>query len=363
MNEPIKQHYIPQSYLKYFATENCGDFIVDVYDPRIGTRLRKQNISGICFKRHLYTLKNVPPDKKYFVEKFYAEHVDTNFTSIHSILTNPNIQYITLEQKEMIILSLLSLYFRTTKFLQGSIVMIEKMIDEIVVNSKEEVIHFSLENIKYTFKKSEIDQFKNELKEEHRLSFVLSHVEYWQDFYKKKLKNGMQVCKIVDDGHLITSDNPVIINSYNDEKFNLYNSKNIIQIPIDKNHYLFLLPDEDKVDPLFIARGDRDKRFALTNNKQMEDRSERWIISDLGGIDKHLDEQERYGEKSTENLLEVNKMRERAKYFVIINELSNKYGGNMHVPEILQLFDKYSTLEIFKDDPSFWQLYNKLKNT
>jgi hypothetical protein len=361
MNEPVRQHYIPQSYLKYFATEVKGDFLIDAYDIRTGKALKNKNISTICFKKHLYTLDNMPADKKYFVEKFYADHVDSNFTEIHKILTDPKVEFITIEQKEKIILSLLSLYFRTTKFLHGSFSVLDKIIDGLVESSTDKEIRFTYEGERHVFNKNEANEFKNKLKEEQRMSFVLSHLEYWEDFYTRKLKNGLMVCKM-EDVQLITSDNPVIIGSYDRRRrFHIYDPTNIIQIPIDKEHYLFLTPDEDEVDPLFVARGIRDKWFALECNKEMENKSERWIISELGGIEKHLEQQIVFGSENAEAIAMVERQSNQLVYYKKLKDLSDKYKGNMLAPEVIKLWDEYSQLDLFKDDLSFMEVYRKLK--
>jgi hypothetical protein len=200
MNEPIKQHYIPQSYLKYFATEEKGVYLVDVYDESEAVLLRRQNIANICYKKNLYTLDTADPKKKYFLETFYAQNVDNHFTEIHDILTDPNILVITAEQKHKIISCFLSLYFRTTKFLHGRFVVFERFL-EFVLNREptKEDLSFTFSGRKYSFKRSEIVQFKSMVKEEFRQDYILSHLEYWTNYFQKKLQNGLSVCRITGD--------------------------------------------------------------------------------------------------------------------------------------------------------------------
>ncbi len=359
MNDPVRQHYIPQSYLKYFATQEKDKFFVEVYDKRDGTFLPKQNISSICFKRDLYTIKTKDPAQNYFLEHFYANNIDNQFTEIHDILVNPDIQKITEDQKQAILSCLLSLYFRTTKFLHGSYTFLERIIDEVVSNNPdEEDLSFTLEKTRYEFKKSNLSAFKAELREDTRVSYVLSQLGYWEDFYRRKLNNGLLVCKVSDE--LITSDNPVIISSPVNSRFHLYDETNIIQIPIDKNHYLFMLPDNEDVDPLFIARGSRDKMFALTNNSQMERLSERWIISDLGGIKKHLADQAKYNDPEEAGKY-VEEIKVKVAYWQKFDNLSVKHGGNLKAPEILALLEEYNKMELFQDDENFLRIYNEVK--
>jgi hypothetical protein len=362
MSEPVRQHYIPKSYLKYFATEEKDNFIVDIYDERNEKLLPRQDISSICLKRNLYTLDSEDPNKKYFLELFYAEHVDQHFSEIHDLLTDPEVTTISIEQKQKIISCLLSLYFRTTKFLNGGYSFFERFIDRALSMQpdKEEMSVVYLEQ-RFKFKRSEVHLFKAKMKEEFRHAFVLSHVEQWTNFFHNKLQNGITICKITEDVNLITSDNPVIIESYDPtRRFNLYDETNIIQVPIDQKHYLFVQPNEVGHAPLNIVRSDRDARSAVTNNRLMQKNSERWIISDVGGIERHLQEQIKYDAPTAENLAYPAKLRSQGEHYAMIVALSAKHGG-IKKPEVIARAEEFAKLDIFKDDANFKQFLTKLK--
>lgn len=365
MSEPIRHHYIPRSYLKYFATKIKNEYFSDIYDARESRLLRNQNISSFCFKKDLYSLKSSDPKLRFFLEKFYATDVDAYFSEIHDLLVNPSVINISKDQKEKIISCLLSLYFRTTKFLHGGWNLFEDIFEEVLRNKpNEENLSFVVNKTKYEFRRSDADSFKSNTKEEFRQQYILSQFEMWLRYYEGKLLNGMSVYKVSDDIKLITSDNPVIIGSSVGNRFHLFDPTNIIQIPIDSNHFLFIMPDEDQMDPLRIVRADRDKWFALTNNSQMETLSERWIIAPTNGIEAHLEQQIRLNSPGSEEAdIYLDQLKQKFHFSIELKMLMDKHRGNIYHSDIFKFLEKCSSIESLKSDTDFQSLYSRLKKS
>src|SRR5882672_9821812 len=116
MSDAKIQHYTPQSYLRNFAAERNRQWYVHV---RHGDdKFYETNIKNICSEQHFYSIPGVPDHQKNFVEKYYADNIDNLFPEITSVITDDSVTTIDLSIREKIIDAVLSLYFRTPKFLE-----------------------------------------------------------------------------------------------------------------------------------------------------------------------------------------------------------------------------------------------------
>lgn len=74
MNEPIKQHYVPQSYLRFFSQKRKTIWEVVVVDKK-NQKTYIANVRDVAFERNFYTVEELG-EKKYTYEVFYAEQVE-----------------------------------------------------------------------------------------------------------------------------------------------------------------------------------------------------------------------------------------------------------------------------------------------
>ena len=73
MSEPIKQHYVPQTYLRNFSSSKNIPYQTFVLDKR-KNNIFLANIKNIASERHFYTLKN--HQDKFRWENYYAEKIE-----------------------------------------------------------------------------------------------------------------------------------------------------------------------------------------------------------------------------------------------------------------------------------------------
>lgn len=73
MNEPIKQHYLPKTYLKRFSLCSEPPHQLYVLHKRLN-KIILGNINSIAAERHFYTVRK--HHDKYVWEKFYAKNVE-----------------------------------------------------------------------------------------------------------------------------------------------------------------------------------------------------------------------------------------------------------------------------------------------
>lgn len=264
MSKPKHQHFIPKSYLNNFAINEGNKNFISA-KRKEAEDLKTLSTRDICVDRNLYT---IPKSKnKFAIEHFYADKIDGKFPEIYKILTNITINTIDVETKVMIIYVALSLYFRTSKFLNQENKIFEELVREAHKSSKggDFIIEYAGEEIIIT--PDEVEEIIKEQKENNRIQFLSQHLDSFEKFVKSKVNDTIYVYHIIDDSELITSDNPLIIRPYADptdknfdsEKYynqiiNPFDKTNIIHLPLNNKTILTILPNLDAFPDLKIRR-------------------------------------------------------------------------------------------------------------
>lgn len=298
MSNPIKQHYIPRSYLKNFGVQGKkGKYFVDVYRLEHDHLLEQIDTKDICFQKNLYTLPVESEDDKYALEKYYAEHVDAEFPKVYNLLIDENLHYVDAQQKLQILYVCLSLYFRTPRVLAMSISMNEEIFNRAAQFPNEQgVVKITVGETKIEFHLDDLEKVKNEYNEKSRQDFLVSHLEYWADFVKYKFDCAINVIKIKNSKTpLITSDNPVSIRHINTNRFEgLYDPNAVITMPLDRSHFLEIHPNKYADGQTRINRLTHDQDYVVTTNKVTADGATNLLIAYKGDIESHFNLQEHY---------------------------------------------------------------------
>lgn len=298
MSQPVKQHYIPKSYLKNFATCKGKDkCFTDVYFLK--NELLKNNIQikTICYQKHLYTLDSKDEENKYALELYYANNVDSEFQKIYKLLIDKKIKTLTKEQKIQILYVCLSFYFRTPKHLNHINNFTESVFERVKLYADENgMVKTKMFGDKEEYHISEIDKLKEESKKDSKNKFQIDHLEQWIEFVKYKYECTINVIEIKDNNaNLITSDNPVIIRERYSNRFRgLFNPNNIITLPLDPKHFLEIHPNVISNNEYDIQRLIHDKDYVFTTNQITEENAEKLLIGKKGTIDYHFKLQDEY---------------------------------------------------------------------
>ena len=362
MSKPKHQHFIPKSYLKNFAVKKGDKFFVE--GKRKDEEKPKENlisIRDICVDKNLYTIPHIEGDDKFEIEKYYAENIDAVYPEVYALLTNPDITYITAEQRGQIIMTTMSLFFRTPKFLNFNVRSMNKILDYAATNKidSDGKVKFKFRDYDFNFHIDDIEEVRTDLKIQNKLKFLREHLSDWQEFVKYKLKAGISVFHIHEEINLITSDNPVIMRNVLGNSFNIFDPSNIILVPLDSKHFLTIFPNTESVLTDRIFRGERDKWFALTSNSDIEQNAEEWIIGSHDSVKKHLADQVKYNIENKENLQAVENIKEKAKDMIDLTYLLEEVGTFAHQ----RIADKVKELRkknIYRDDPEMQKIVLEL---
>jgi len=313
MQNPIKQHYIPRSYLKNFALEGKkGKQFVDVYKLDDKILLKNINTKDICFKKNIYTIPAELDETKYALEKHYAEHVDSEFPKIYKLLTDENVLVVTHKQKKQILYVFLSLYFRTPKILNLQNEFNNEIFDTAAYTVDENgLIKMDLYGEKIKFHINDIEQIKKNYSERSRISFLVNHLEQWPQFVEYKNDCTINIIKISDsDAPLITCDNPVIIRHMVTNKFcDIYDVNSVITIPLDPIHFIEIHPNKYATGQTRINRITQDSDYVFTTNTMTQENAEMLLIGYKGTIEKYFQIQKTY-----ENLTNANELEAKARF-------------------------------------------------
>ncbi|WP_316819242.1 DUF4238 domain-containing protein [Pedobacter nyackensis] len=363
MSKPKRHHYIPKSYLKNFALNQDSKFFVEAKLTHEG-KIKPELISTVdmCVGKNLYTIPNVEGDDKYAIERYYAKEIDEIYPDIYELLVNNEISELTEDQRRKVILTTMSLFFRTPKFLNLNAKYLDEILEYAVANHMDSNGEVKFKNDTYdlNFHISSIAEIREELAIQNKLDFLTNHMNDLHDFVEYKMQAGMMVVNITSDIDLITSDNPVIMRSHVGNEFNLFDPTNIIHIPIDNKHYLMIAPNTEGAlrDQVFRAVH-CDVMFALTTNLQVEQNAESWIFGKPGTVLAHIKDQAQYGEFTPENLNHVSEMEAKSKNLKKLGEMLDNFG--ITDQRSISFLEKLLKDPLHRDDPNLLDTHRELR--
>lgn len=361
MSDPIRQHYIPRSYLKNFATEKENKtFVVDGYRIDNDTILKNLSTKDICLEQHIYTIETDDPSKKFVLEKYYADNVDSEYPNIYKVLTDKSINKVDKNLKWQILYVCLSLYFRTPHYLNYHNKITNEIFDNALPYANNQgIISLECFRKKISFHKDEIDKMKKEFVKKNKTIFHFKHLEQWMNFVHFKYGCVINVIEIEDkSAPLITCDNPIAIRNIKTTQFaGLFDVNSVITLPLDPYHFMEILPNTFADGDTFINRLIHDKDFTFTTNAITQSNAANWIIGKSGTIDIHFKIQDHY-----EALENGEKFVDKAKYRVEemnrILDLTRKEGLTKSVIEEYLKLQKHPH---FKNDQNLKKQIEQMK--
>jgi hypothetical protein len=362
MSSPRRQHFIPKSYLKNFAyTENEKYFVEAKLKAEDKPKDGLISIRSICVDKNIYTIPNTEGSDKYEIERYYATEIDNIYPDIYRLLTDKNHTIITAEERRLIILTTMSLFFRTPKFLNYNEKRIDTILDHLVSkhqNSKEK-INIQFNNDRLEFFADEVETVRKELYVKNKQHFLTQHLKDLHDFVEFKIDAGLMVMTIEDGIDLITSDNPVYMHSNVNHRFNIFDPTNIIQVHLDNKHYLIIYPNTEEVLTDRVFRGVQDYRAALTANLQVDRNAEDWIIGKPGTVHAHLNDQVKYNEETPENFQMVADLEQQAKDMMDLLKLMEAKGPGH--PATLNRMEELLQQPLHKNNVQLRTNYEEIK--
>lgn len=116
-----KQHFVPRTYLKHFANERSGEYYICALPKNAikATDIYETNIKKICAKKDVYTLPGETIEEKMLIENFYSNNLENDYDNIYRILLDSEKRTITIKEKSLIVSTVITMLFRTTKLVNA----------------------------------------------------------------------------------------------------------------------------------------------------------------------------------------------------------------------------------------------------
>lgn len=245
-SETIKQHFVPRTYLKNFGYRKNDDFYVNVL-PKNKTidHIFESNITNICAENHLYTLKG-DINSRQLLENIYSNVFENEYPELYEILTNDNVHEITFEKKESIVSAIITMFYRTKKWLNQMNDLNNEAIDKVFQLCKQFNVDYYTDpnGNKVNIKDKTLKELQRNRKDEIRIPFVLTQLEIALKLIEQKVNDNIYVFKIENEIDYITSDNPVFAVNINKQATMPFDVDNAYYLPISNKYLLSIFPTE-----------------------------------------------------------------------------------------------------------------------
>jgi len=297
-NLVVRQHFVPKTYLKHFGTRIQKAYMINALpaDAIEKSKIFEASTKSVAFEKHLYTLPGETVEQKMAVEKFYSDELEQHYNDIYEILVDPNKNTITAQERELIISTVVTMYYRTTKWVNASKDLMGRVFMQMFnLCQQTGKDYFTYEGEKISIKGKTLEQFTKEFNDERQPSMILLQLETAFKLIALRMKNdGICVIKLDEDKHeYITSDNPVIANNHNSQHFAPFDPNNLLRLPLDSKHTLMLVPECLEGQELTIVRNNTKGVFAemekLTANSSQTQNAEKHIFGSKSGLESYLD--------------------------------------------------------------------------
>ena len=201
--------------------------------------------------------------------------------------------------------------------------------------------YFMFEDQKISIKGKSLEQIQKENKYENRPGQVLVQLQVAMRLIELRLQNdGIMVSKLLDDeNEFVTSDNPVCFTNMSPNQLSAFNPENVLSLPLDSKHKLFLMPYADKDSFNLLMRrssiGQMGYCEKLTSNYSQTQNSERFIYGTKSSLESYLRTKEATEKPITEDEFknsEIGKelIKTRDLYREIINALKKQDDENLN---------------------------------
>ena len=254
MAETRRMHYVPRTYLKYFANERNGEFYIHALNKET-KKIFSPNINKICLETDLYLLEGETEDERQILEKMYNNLYERDYANLYKILTNDKRETVTMQERYDIIGFVVSMFYRNNSWNTGY----KKLIDEtyakayyLTKESGQDKFLFGEQEISIIGKT--LDELQSESQAKDRQLMALITAQKIFELIRLRILN--DVVTIVKTKHeLVTSDNPVKFRGENRNQRPIpMDPTNTLSIPIDKNHLLQLRPWGHELDRTMLGR-------------------------------------------------------------------------------------------------------------
>jgi len=293
-----RQHFVPRTYLKHFADKKGSGHYNIMALPTNSLKAEaiiERNTKSICYEKNLYTQPGSTNEEKMLLETFYSEVLEDKYEQVYTMLVDPLKKALTTEERELVISTVATMYYRVPKWIKKHTEVIERVfvmcIQATEHTGQEET---EIEGDKYLIKGKTVEQLTKEYVTNNKSHQVITQLKVALGLIATRLKNdNVYIFKLENgDQEFITSDNPVILQNPDGGEIIPFDPSNIMKVPLDNKHYLMLMPNENKENLNRITRnnatGGFSKREELISNTEQLQGSDEYILGSTISLNQFL---------------------------------------------------------------------------
>lgn len=331
MKKVKNQHYIPQSYLKGFASRQGKEWYV--YSRIKNGSIIKSNIRNICSEGYLYDIPELGKEYEQVIETLYSTQVDGNFHEILEFAWEESNEFLSEEMRGKIILSCVSLLFRTPAFLNC-----DRDYDELQANWQGG---------------------SEDVNRKRKIIALQDHLSKSIDLIKQKHNDGISINRAPIGHQFITSDNPVILRNPSGTVENYFDAGNIFHIPISPEFCITIMPTKHNDLKSSFERYSFNIQGVHALNHDIEKYHQQFLIGAKDGIEEYGKNKEIYDNPTSQGFKMLD---DSIKMIDIMSQLENgvnSYG--IHSEEFKRMMIRFWDNEpTVREDENYIRLMKDL---
>lgn len=289
--ETVLQHFVPKTYLKRFSLLRNNEYYINAF-PK-GTRnpckLFETNITNICAKKNIYTLKGNIKERQ-LLEDIYSNIFENEYDTIYKLLTDNSISDISSNLKLKIIETVITMFYRTKKWITSINEFSDNLLNKTYLMCKQskKSSFIDSEGNRISIRNKTLEEIQSERRDANRIFHVISQLQIAEKLIDIMQNSNINVFEIKEDIELITSDNPVLFKNIHHKLSIPFDKENVYYLPINSKFLLSIFPNENSHQLNKIIRLELKKQGVKRFNEIQESNSEMFILGTESSIESYL---------------------------------------------------------------------------
>lgn len=320
--ETIRQHWVPRSYLNKFGIERKpGQFQLHALLKEKRDISFLTSTDNLCVKGNMYTLPGETEEERQVIEKIYGDQWENEYPKVYDLITDDAITEIDDETRLLIIGTVTTLLFRTTKMQATEDRLMEQVFRAHLFHSKttgDTLI--DIEGTRIHTEGKSVDELVREYAKEGQAGKTIAQLTYAIKLALGRRYDNIAVVKLNSDDNFITSDHPVGLWNQHGGILAPFSPSNLLSLPVNAKYRIDIVPSiapqvRQKVLRLthegLMATGD-----ALKNNQRQLEQCELYLLGDgptLDSFEAVRNDQDLARRVAAEQVVQYNALQERAR--------------------------------------------------
>jgi hypothetical protein len=284
-------HYVPRVYMKNFAVRKNNDYYIYAFPKNENNNLSPflVNIRNICSENRLLTLEGNKEDNL-LLENFYSTEIEDDYIDFYKLLSDRSYNTITDFQKKKLIVSVITMFYRSIKWINAYNKFSDEIIRKSFVTSAQlnKKSNISENNISKTIDFVALKNIQADKRHAHKQMIVIKQLEIAFKFIELIQNDTINLFEIQDDSEFITSDNPVLFKNIDSHLQIPFDVNNLYYLPINNKCMVSLFPNNLKLQINRIIRIPIKTKEVQAFNKLQSENCERFLLGTASALESYL---------------------------------------------------------------------------